>query len=88
MRTQRCAHIDVRAALLDNPEHHRQTQAGASFTFDGEERLDHMCLHLGAHVHARIGNLNDSLAILGLNSEADRPARGQSVDRIEDEIGP
>ena len=81
------AHLDVPAVLLDDPEHHRQTQAGATFTFGGKERLEHACLDLSAHAHARIDHLNDALAVLSLNSQADRPTRGQRVDRIEDEIG-
>ena len=72
---RRRADLDVPAVLLDDAEHHRQTQAGATFAFGGEERLEHARLDLGAHAHARIGDLDDALPVLGQHPQADRAAR-------------
>jgi len=73
--------------LVDDPEHHRQTQASATLTLGGEKRLEHACLHRRAHADTRIGDFDNALPVLGDHPQADHAAVGQRIDRIEDEIG-
>ena len=75
------------AVLLDNPEHHRQTQPGATFTFGREERLEHALLDLSAHANARIDDLDDALPVLVYLTASTHATRRQRIDRVEDEIG-
>src|SRR5579859_3436125 len=83
----RRGHLDAPAMLVDDPEHHRQTQTSATLALGGEERLEYPSPDLGTHAHARIDDFDDALPILGDHAQADRAAHRQRIDGVEDEIG-
>ena len=83
----RRAQLDVPAVLLDDPEHHRQTQTGAASPLVVKNGSKTRSWTSALIPIARIGHLDDALPVFSDHSQTDGPATWQRIDRIEDEIG-